>query len=36
MGNNLSEIDMDNIQKEYGINRNEVQEETGMDEEPEC
>ena len=36
LGNNLSEIDMDSIQKEYGINRNEVQEETGMDEEPEC
>lgn len=35
LGNDLSEIDMDSIQKEYGINCNEVQEESGMDEEPE-
>lgn len=35
LGNDLSEISIDSIQKEYGINRNEVQEETGMDEESE-
>lgn len=35
LGNDLSEIDIDSIQKEYGISRNDAQEESGMDEEPE-
>lgn len=36
LGNNLSEIDMDCIQKEYGTACHAVQEESGTDEEQEC